>query len=187
MTGTDSEATLYFGGIDVPNNNRGYTENWNGSSWTEVADMNLARNGFGSAGSGNPASLAFGGYLSPPGSAPKYRAETEDWNGTSWTEVNNLNTPRSVNAGIGATSTSALYAGGYSPSAPNNYVALTEDWNGASWVEVADLNTARGNNAASGTTSAGFVFSGEHPSGGVTTSSEEWSGSTDSTKTIDTD
>ena len=183
MTGTDSEAALYFGGIDVPNNRRGYTENWNGSSWTELADMNTARDGFGSAGSGNPASLAFGGYLGPPGTADKYQSATENWNGSSWTEVSDLSTPRSVNAGIGDTATEALYAGGYSPTAPNGYIAKNEIWDGVSWREVADLNTARGNNAASGTSTAGFVFSGEHPPG-ATTSSEEWSGNTITTKVL---
>ena len=76
-----------------------------------------------------------------------------------------------------------MYAGGYSPTAPNAYIANNEIWDGVSWREVADLNTARGNNAASGTTTAGFVFSGEHPPG-ATTSSEEWSGNTVTTKVL---
>ena len=41
------------------------------------------------------AALFAGGYI--PGSATYYRTtETESWNGTSWTEVNDLNTARNL-------------------------------------------------------------------------------------------
>ena len=90
-----------------------------------------------------------------------------------------LNTSRIFLAGFG-TSTSAIGAGG------NPLTAKTEEWNGAAWVEVADLSAARGNHVATGTSTAGFVISGDNPPGRVT-STEEWSGSTNSTKTISTD
>jgi hypothetical protein len=54
----------------------------------------------------NTAALAFGGL---------YHLEftnTETWNGTSWTEVNDLNIARSDLAGSG-TNTAALAYGGY--------------------------------------------------------------------------
>ena len=60
-------------------------------------------------------------------------------NGTSWTEVNNLNTARTYVAGTG-TQTSALAFGGFLD--PGN-TAVTESWNGTNWTEVADLNVAR--------------------------------------------
>jgi len=167
--GGTTTASLYFGGIDGPNATVGKTEVWNGSNWTEVNDMNSARSGLGAAGTSTSA-LGFGG------STPPYSVLTELYNGTNWTAVGNLNSARAVLAGMGDTSTAALYAGGYY-SPPAGYIANTEDWNGTAWAEVADLNTARGNQAASGTPTAGYVFSGEHPPG-LTTSSEEWSGST---------
>jgi hypothetical protein len=41
-----------------------------------------------------------------------YVANTESWNGTSWTEVNDLNTARRALAGSKDSSTSALAFGG---------------------------------------------------------------------------
>jgi hypothetical protein len=66
---------------------------------------------------------------------------TENWNGTNWTEVNDLNLARYSLGGQTGTNTSSLAVGGSTPAPPTT--ANTEDWNGASWVEVADLNTAR--------------------------------------------
>jgi hypothetical protein len=51
----------------------------------------------------NTAALAFGG--DPP------VGNTESWNGTSWTELNDLNTARRILTGAG-TSTAALAFGG---------------------------------------------------------------------------
>jgi hypothetical protein len=50
---------------------------------------------------------------------------TENWNGTSWTEVNDLNIARGNLAGVG-TNTAALAFGGYTPT----IVASTEEWSG---------------------------------------------------------
>ena len=86
------------------------TELWNGSSWTEVNDMNTARNGHGSMGTSTKA-MACGGYSGTAGVGP-----TEQWNGTSWTEVNDLNEGRQIGAAAGASTTSAgLYFGGWGP------------------------------------------------------------------------
>jgi hypothetical protein len=70
------------------------TESWNGTSWTEVNDLNkLDHRVGGGAGVDNTSALAFGGN-NPPGISPPFSANTESWNGTSWTEVNDLNTAR---------------------------------------------------------------------------------------------
>ena len=81
-------------------------------------------------------------------------------------------------AGIGATSTAALYAGGND----NNNVDFTEDWNGSTWQEVADLNTTRGSHAGTGTNTAALNISGYEST--VSTAVEEWSGSTITTKVL---
>ena len=133
------------------------TESWNGTSWTEVNDLNTGRAVLGGAGTQTTA-LAFGGYIALP--TPSYRAETESWNGTSWTELNNLNTARSGLAGAGATNTAALAFGG------DNNVDIfgnTESWNGTSWTELNDLNTARIYLAGSGTNTAALAFGGAGP------------------------
>ena len=93
-------------------------ESWNGTSWTEVGDLNNGRY-FGGASGFQSSALAFGGY--PSG----LTADTEVWNGSSWTEIGNLATA----TGLGGPAHSApafltLYAGG---AAPGN-VAKTEEW-----------------------------------------------------------
>ena len=120
---------LIFGGKTPPNT--AITEAYNGTSWTEVNDLNTSRESLGGAGANNTAALAFGG------NNPSNTAATELWGGTNWTNVNSLNNARQLLVG-GGTSTSALAFSGWNP-----YRAETESWNGSNWTEVADLNTAR--------------------------------------------
>ena len=63
---------------------------------------------------------------------------TETWNGTSWTEVNEMNTTRWYLTGAG-TQTSGIAAVGATPSQVDN----VETWNGTSWTETTEVNTAR--------------------------------------------
>jgi hypothetical protein len=64
------------------------------------------------AGADNTAGLAFGGYDYSP---TLVTGKTESWNGTSWTEVNDLNTARNELAGAGIQN-SALAFGGLNPT-----------------------------------------------------------------------
>jgi hypothetical protein len=92
-------------------------------TWASGASVNTARVQGGTAGTVNTATLFFGG-LTPAGS-PRYVAVTELYNGSSWTEVNDLNTARQGLAGNG-TQTDAFASGGDTP--PNS--AAAETWNG---------------------------------------------------------
>jgi hypothetical protein len=99
-------------------------------------------------------------------------ANTEVWNGTSWTEVTNMNLARGTLTGNG-TSTLALATGG---SAATGIQATNESWNGTSWTELADLATARYNIQGStfnSSNTAALVFGGLNP-GGVQSATEEW-------------
>ena len=49
------------------------TESWDGSSWTEVADLATARYDIGGSGTGNTSALAFFG------GTPPRTAATEEW------------------------------------------------------------------------------------------------------------
>ena len=55
-TGTTTSA-LGYGGNAPPIT--AITENWDGSSWTEVADLSTARNQLGSSGSSGLSSFSF--------------------------------------------------------------------------------------------------------------------------------
>ena len=129
-------AGLIFGGYkQSPNTSIANVESWNGSAWTETADVNTAREQAGGGGTSTAAFFANGYVYNSP-----YPANTEIWNGTSWTEVNNCNTGRQA-VGSSGTTTSALIYGGTYPGGPGP-TKLTEQWDGTSWTEVADLATA---------------------------------------------
>ena len=111
---------------------------WNGSTWTEVADVLAPAWANGSGWGTSTAALAAGNRQ------PSLTADTEEWDGTSWSEVNNMNTARSVTNGCGTQTAGMVNGGQVSPSPPTNaFSALTELWDGTSWTEVADLAQGR--------------------------------------------
>ena len=124
-------------------------EIYNGTSWSEIAEINTtARQRLG-AGSDNEAFIAIGG-------TPNV-VNTENWNGSSWTEVNNLNTRKAATYGNMGTVTAAIAMGSGSPNTTN------ETWNGTSWTEVGDLNTGGADIAFFGTSTSGIVAGGNRP------------------------
>ena len=159
---------LVFGGKLPPST--GITESYDGTSWTEVADLNTVREGLCGSGISNTSALAFGGITYPGATV---RALAESWDGSSWTEVGDLNTGRQLLTG-GGTQTSTLTFGGWSP-----YQAVTESWNGSSWTEVGDLNMARYYHAGcSIANTEGLAFGGiDQPGGSVVANTEQYNGS----------
>jgi len=112
--------TICAGGLAGPSA-KSETELFDGTSWTEVSNLNEGRWGGGCVGTSAKA-LMFGG--DPP--SPTYTAKTEFWNGTSWTEVGDLGTSRGWTNGFGTT-LSAIAAGGY-VNPPAGQTAVTEEW-----------------------------------------------------------
>ena len=109
---------IVFGGYI--SNDSALAETWNGSSWTEVGDLNTSRYYLGGVGTADSA-LAFGGSQNPP-----LVANTEGWNGTSWTETGDLATARQQISGAGFAAT-ALAIGGGTPSASSATEEFTSD------------------------------------------------------------
>ena len=110
----------------------------------------------------------------------------ESWNGTSWTEIAEINTPQTNAMGRSGTSTEGLIFGGYNPS---GYLAVTEYFNGTSWTEINDLSTARYGLGGQGANSlAGLAFGGNSaasdPAGVVST--EEFTANDFEIKTVTT-
>jgi len=145
-------------------------EQWNGSAWTEVGDLNKNKSQGGATGT-TTAGVIFGGFTLP-GGPPTYAilAETETWNGSSWTEVNDLNNQRYTNAAsIGGTSTATITFGRANQS-PDSIV---ESWDGTNWTEVGDLNEGRESPGGAGTQTAAMAFGGT-PNAAL---NEIWNGS----------
>ena len=145
-TGGAASSTMY-----------GQTEQYNGSAWSEVNDLNTARKGLASCATSNTALVVAGG------NTPTVLANTESFNGSSWSEVNDLNQARLQFSGAGGQTAGLVFGG--NPGAS----ALTESWNGSSWTEVNDLNEAVGGNSGGGVQTAAFmVYHNQH---------EVWNGS----------
>ena len=145
----------------------GETEEYNGSAWSEEADLNKDRdNPAGNMGTTTAALVAGGG---PQAAAPGMVNNAETWDGSSWTEeTGNLTTTRGAAGGSG-TATAAIVFGG-----SNGVLAVAETWNGTSWTEVADLNTARTWLGNAGDTSTAALAFGGLP--GNKDESETWNG-----------
>jgi hypothetical protein len=124
------------------------------TAWSSGPSMNKARQGI----MGASAAPATAPPVGPNASGG--RAQTEEYDGSSWTEVGDLNTKKFSGAGFG-TQTAAIKTGGVDgPYPATRSVNRTESWDGSSWTEVGDLNTARGQFPGIGIATAGLVVGG---------------------------
>ena len=165
--GASNTSALAYGGTDgssypAPDYHTGKTESWNGTAWTEVADLGTGRYGAGADGTAT-AAIAAGG------TAAVAKVETETWNGSAWTESADINTGRSYLEAAGTT-TDALAFGG------NPATGKTESWDGSSWTETADMATARLHSGGAGASNqSALVFGGTAPPDSGLNATEEWS------------
>ena len=86
----------------------------------------------GGAGTSSSEALAFGGLT-----GSSYLNATEQYNGTNWTELNNLNTARFAVGAAGSTTAGLAYAG----SIPGGNTQATEEWSSSSNV-VKTISTS---------------------------------------------
>ena len=107
--------------------------------------------------------------------------QTESWNGSAWTEVNDLNTGRPSVSGSGSY-TSAISSTSWS----NVLIQQLEIWNGTIWRKDTDLNTGRDGGIRGSDNTEGITFGGRNPPT-VMQTQEEFSAGAVSTKSIDTD
>ena len=147
------------------------------AAWASGGNMNTARGIFAGAGV-QTAAIVFGGN----DSSSNRTGKTEQYNGSSFSEVSDLNTARQQLAGSKISYNSALAFGG---EAPPGFAAITEDWTGVTWQEVADLSTARDHLAGSGIITSALASGGN--TGSLSAATEEWNGTSNTTKTVDTD
>tara|TARA_B100001113_G_scaffold159339_1_gene130294 strand:- start:68 stop:1873 length:1806 start_codon:yes stop_codon:yes gene_type:complete len=167
-------AGLYAGGFGPPYVN--YSEEYNGTSWTEGNNLTIARecstSGFGTQTAGAVAGGGAPDNISSPYSG--YSNSTDEYNGTSWSEGGDINSHRLGMATCG-TQTAGFGAGGYQganhPESPPSNTAKCEQYDGSTWTEVADLNTARSSMGHFGTQTASIACRG------TSNPTESWDGS----------
>ena len=170
--GTVSSAMGAGGFPPPPSGPTASSQEWAGAgaavlAWATSGNLNTARTLAGGAGT-QTAGIAFGGTKHPDTAS----AETELYNGATWTEVADLNTARGELKGAGSgTSTATLAFGGVGESAAN------ESWNGSSWTEVGDLNTARRKFGGDGVQTSSIIAGGHDGTTTSTSIAESWNGS----------
>ena len=108
------------------------------------------------------AGLGFGGNNPSPTAS---RTDTEKFNGTAWTEANNMNTARDEN--------SLSSRGSPQSSVISVFGTATETYNGTNWTETTEVNTSRKNGAGAGESSTSAVIYGGGPN---LANTEEWDG-----------
>ena len=111
------------------------------------------------------AALAIGGYTTAA------TDDVESWDGTSWTEITDMNSAKdNTTSGNGtmAQSNALCFTGG------PGHVATNEFWNGSAWTELNDLSQGRNGATGSGTSVAALCAGGYHPSPGVLDNTEEF-------------
>ena len=138
-------------------------------TWATGGDLNTGRQEGATAASSNTAGIFFAGSTG----VPTLSVLTESYNGTSWTEVNDLGTARRLLASAG-TETAGLAFGGFGPG----NISATESWNGTSWSPVSSLNTARYGISGGGLQTSALAFGGNtNPPFVQYTNVESWNGS----------
>ena len=141
------------------------TELYDGTSWTvSPGTLTTGRTGGGGAGVSSTSALMFGGFI-PPSTRTDV---SETWNGSTWTEGNNLNSGRNDTSGSGIVTAAFCVAGYDGPSSS----AVMETYDGTCWTETNNLNRSTSGGVAMGLTTAGIYAGGPSPSALV----ETWDG-----------
>jgi len=179
--GTQTQA-LAMSGDAAP----GYLTNveaYDGSSWTEIADVSNAR-GNGAGNGAYTSALVYTGSTPSPTYATTGTIQTESWNGSAWSEVSDLNTARrDLGDGIGESNTAALACPGRNSPPITAITDTVEQWNGSSWTEVAELNNLRFSIGGAGSSTSSIIMGGRGSPAGAggapegTALVESWNGS----------
>ena len=110
------------------------TQYYDGTSWTEQADLNTARGALAVFGVQTSAIAASGSGPAIPGMTEA----CEEWDGSSWTTVTSYSSARygSVSAG---TTTAGVFGFGYIPPSPY-FNTATEEWNKATTAKTVTVS-----------------------------------------------
>ena len=124
--------------------------------------------------------LCIGGRTTPSLNPPSMIDNVQLWNGSSWTEVNDMNAANSKSASTASgTTTAGMIAGGETTAGAG--IAVCEMYNGTSWTEVADLANARYGPGGAGTTTSALAIDGKTPNMNTV---EEWADPVYTIKTV---
>ena len=141
------------------------TEEYNGTSWTNVNALPTGGTDVGSAGI-QTAALCIGGTNTTD--------KTFHYDGTNWTNGGNLNTAMRFAVGSCGTQTAAMLTGGYQ-TPPGTPSAIMQSYDGSSWTTIPQTYPVSADTPAfrtSGTQTAIISAGGS----GSNTNSKNWDG-----------
>ena len=150
-------------------------------SWSSGGNLNVARSRIG----GSTQATLTAGIIFGNGDPP--HGETEEYNGSAWSEGGDMNEGRYISYGGGGTQTATITAGGLDPaSSPSYQTVFSETYNGSAWTETNELNTGRIDCTTFGTSTAALLIGGGTGPGAPATVAnvESWNG-TSWTETTD--
>jgi len=173
--GTTTAGLAIAGGFESAPYELPNTEEYDGTSWAESGDLTDARGTGVGCGTQTAALYSGGNYGTIISPAWQNSDSNEEYNGSSWSEKNNLTTARNYSSQFSAGSTTAALIAGGSPF-PVGAGDLCESWNGTSWTEVSDTNTVRNYGGGFGNSTSAMVFGGENPGSSTIADTEQWDG-----------
>ena len=162
-SGTQTEA-IVFGGFDTAAT--GKTEEYDGTSWTEVNDLSTARY-YVAGGGTQSAAFAAGGR----GSSWALDS-VEEWDGTNWTAGTSMPTALNQRMGVGILTAGLVWGGVPSPGASS--VTSTDEYDGSTWTSGGALPGGTSSGTGMGTQTAALSAGGTGSSGRT----DEYNGST---------
>ena len=133
-----------------------------GGAFSSGGNLNTARWNTKATVGTQTAGITFGGSTAPGASM----AETEEYDGTSWSEVNDMPTVTTGNGG-GGIQTAAFSSGGNTPG--DNREDHTFNYDGTSWTSSGDLPFISAQAGACGTQTAGIHCAGTQNPGNTKT------------------
>ena len=146
----------------------GTTSEYDGSSWTAGGTLNTARQSGGAAGTLTAGLLMAG----EPGGGPPYPSQTEEYNGTAWSNANPAPVAsRSIVASAGIQTAASIF-GGYTGSGTTSH----ELYDGTNWTTGPSMNTARWSLGGSGVQTLSIGFGGANPGGSYKANVESYNG-----------
>ena len=163
-------AGIVAGGFTGTNADRVESEEYDGTNWSEGDDLNTNRRQYSMFGV-QTAAVGAGGYASAgsPGPLSGFLVKTEEYNGSSWTTVEDLPTGLN-NHGSAGTLTAGIVFGGEGgsphPEGAGNVVTLSWHYDGTNYAAGGAKNVGgMGQAMSGGTQTAAWDAAGGHPSG----------------------
>ena len=150
------------------------TERYDGTSFSTTGSLATARNDAGGAGATQNSGVLAGGFTSGSSThVEEYNFGINTITAAAWASAAAMNTGRARFGSAGAKD-SALAFGGY--TVPGN-TTNTEKYDGTSWTETGNTPDARNSNTGTGSQTAAMSMSGQDSTGGPTTATITFDGS----------